>query len=97
MGPPRTQPCPQSRCVPRTNLPDRAFTPKYPPLPKGSVLVVQSETMVEALDAAAAGAATPDALLVRAPERDHLHRRDLLYLVQAADLLWTNRTSAATW
>jgi len=52
---------------------------------------------VEALDAAAAGAATPDALLVRAPERDHLHRRDLLYLVQAADLLWTNRTSAATW
>ena len=52
---------------------------------------------VEALDAAAAGAATPDALVVRAPERDHLHRRDLLYLVQAADLLWTNRTSAATW
>jgi hypothetical protein len=49
------------------------------------------------LDAAAAGAATPDALLVRAPERDHAHRRDLLYLVQAADLLWTNRTSAATW
>jgi hypothetical protein len=52
---------------------------------------------VEALDAAAAGAAAPHALVVRAPERDHLHRRDLLYLVQAANLLWTNRTSAATW
>ena len=44
--------------------------------------------MVEALHAAAAGAATPHALVVRAPERDHLHRRDLLYLVQAANLLW---------
>jgi hypothetical protein len=32
------------------------------------------------LDAAAAGAATPAALLVRAPERDHVHRRDVLYI-----------------
>jgi hypothetical protein len=32
------------------------------------------------LDAAAAGAATPDALLVRAPERDHVHRRGVLYI-----------------
>ena len=30
--------------------------------------------------AAAAGAATPDALLVRAPERDHVHRRGRLYI-----------------
>ena len=36
--------------------------------------------MVEAVDAAAAGAATPHALVVRAPERDHLHRRDVLYI-----------------
>jgi len=35
---------------------------------------------VEALDAAAAGAAMPDALLVRAPERDHVHRRGVLYI-----------------
>ena len=35
---------------------------------------------VEALDAAAAGAGTPDALLVRAPERDHVHRRGVLYV-----------------
>ena len=33
------------------------------------------------LDAAAAGAATPDALLVRAPERDHVHRRGVLYIL----------------
>ena len=32
------------------------------------------------LDAAAAGAATPAALLVRAPERDHVHRRGVLYI-----------------
>jgi hypothetical protein len=32
------------------------------------------------LDAAAAGAATPHALLVRAPERDHVHRRGVLYI-----------------
>ena len=32
------------------------------------------------LDAAAAGAATPHALVVRAPERDHVHRRDVLYI-----------------
>jgi len=31
--------------------------------------------------AAAAGAATPDALLVRAPERDHVHRRGVLYIL----------------
>jgi hypothetical protein len=36
--------------------------------------------MVEALDAAAAGAATPYALVVRAPERDHVHRRGVLYI-----------------
>jgi hypothetical protein len=36
--------------------------------------------MVEALHAAAAGAATPHALVVRAPERDHVHRRDVLYI-----------------
>ena len=34
----------------------------------------------EAVDAAAAGAATPDALLVRAPERDHAHRRGRFYI-----------------
>ena len=34
---------------------------------------------VEALDAAAAGAAAPHALVVRAPERDHVHRRGVLY------------------
>jgi len=34
----------------------------------------------EAVDAAAAGAATPDALVVRAPERDHVHRRGVLYI-----------------
>ena len=33
------------------------------------------------VDAAAAGAATPDALLVRAPERDHVHRRGVLYIL----------------
>ena len=33
------------------------------------------------LEAAAAGAATPDALLVRAPERDHVHRRGVLYIL----------------
>ena len=32
------------------------------------------------VDAAAAGAATPHALLVRAPERDHVHRRGVLYI-----------------
>ena len=32
------------------------------------------------LDAAAAGAATPHALVVRAPERDHVHRRGVLYI-----------------
>ena len=32
------------------------------------------------LEAAAAGAATPDALLVRAPERNHVHRRGVLYI-----------------
>ena len=47
---------------------------------RGISSVVQSETMVEAVDAAAAGAATPHALVVRAPERDHLHRRDVLYI-----------------
>jgi hypothetical protein len=36
--------------------------------------------MVEALNAAAAGAATPHALVVRAPERDHVHRRGVLYI-----------------
>ena len=36
--------------------------------------------MVEALHAAAAGAATPHALVVRAPERDHSHRRDRFYI-----------------
>ena len=36
--------------------------------------------MVEAVDAAAAGAATPHALVVRAPERDHVHRRGVLYI-----------------
>ena len=34
----------------------------------------------EALHAAAAGAATPHALVVRAPERDHAHRRDRFYI-----------------
>jgi hypothetical protein len=34
----------------------------------------------EAVDAAAAGAATPHALVVRAPERDHVHRRGVLYV-----------------
>jgi len=34
----------------------------------------------EVLDVAAAGAATPHALVVRAPERDHVHRRDVLYI-----------------
>ena len=33
------------------------------------------------VDAAAAGAATPDALLVRAPERDHVHRRGRFYIL----------------
>jgi hypothetical protein len=32
------------------------------------------------LDAAAAGAAAPHALVVRAPERDHVHRRGVLYI-----------------
>ena len=35
---------------------------------------------VEAWDAAAAGAAAPHALVVRAPERDHVHRRGVLYI-----------------
>jgi len=33
------------------------------------------------VDAAAAGAATPHALVVRAPERDHVHRRGVLYIL----------------
>jgi hypothetical protein len=33
------------------------------------------------VDAAAAGAATPHALLVRAPERDHVHRRGRFYIL----------------
>jgi hypothetical protein len=32
------------------------------------------------VDAAAAGAATPHALVVRAPERDHVHCRGVLYI-----------------
>ena len=47
---------------------------------RGISSVVQSETMVEAKDAAAAGAATPYALVVRAPERDHVHRRGRFYI-----------------
>ena len=54
--------------------------------------------MVEALDAAAAGAATPDALVVRAPERAHVHRRDVLYIpLDVPSAIPRAPHAAATW
>ena len=47
---------------------------------KGNSKPISKRDDVEAQDAAAAGAAAPHALVVRAPERDHVHRRGVLYI-----------------
>jgi hypothetical protein len=44
-------------------------------------VVVSKSTPCRVKRRRAAGAATPDALLVRAPERNHVHRRGVLYIL----------------